>query len=237
MIHFSVDDTIDIFKNLTYNNYQSCFEEPVLSFFKELSLKYGFKVSLYCFYEDDYGFNLSGCTEKYRDEFKGNSDWLKFGFHARNRKSDYSKCSRESFLKDIKEVYDSLKKIVSEEALTYNVRLGFGKGTEECIKVFKLHYPQFSILYGVDDERIEYHLTNEENNLLLENGNYYHKRTGITVKLSELRLEKQTNLEDYLNTMQKRESYAFFTHEVHLENKNVKESIVKLSAYTDGFII
>ena len=64
MIHFSVDDTIDVFKNLTFKKYISCFCEPTLAFFKKLNEKYGFKVSLYCFFEDDFGFNLSKCTEK-----------------------------------------------------------------------------------------------------------------------------------------------------------------------------
>ena len=46
MVHFSVDDTIAIFENLTKVNYSSCFEEPTLKFLKSLNEKYGLKVYL-----------------------------------------------------------------------------------------------------------------------------------------------------------------------------------------------
>ena len=59
MIHFSVDDTITIFENLTKENYNSCFEEPTLAFLKKLNEQYGLKVSMYCFFESASGFNLS----------------------------------------------------------------------------------------------------------------------------------------------------------------------------------
>lgn len=237
MFHFSVDDTIDILKRLTHENYTSCFEEPVLAFFKELHLKYGLKASLYCFYENDEGFNLSMCTDKFKNEFYENSDWLSFGFHAKNRKSDYSGYSGCDFLREVKLVYDNLYEIVSKKAITFNVRLGFGKGNEECIKAFKENYPSFEILYGVDDKRIEYHLTEKENDILLNEGEYYHEATGITVKLSEPRLEKQPLTEDYLKGLKENEAYIFFTHEVHLEREEIKEKLVRLCEFSNGFTL
>lgn len=82
-IHFSVDDVITCFENLTRNEkkYGSAFDEPFFAYIKLLHEKYDAKVSLYCFYEKE-GFSLAECTERFSDDFKASSDWLKFGFHA-----------------------------------------------------------------------------------------------------------------------------------------------------------
>ncbi len=84
-IHFSVDDVINSFENLTRNEkkYESAFDEPFFAYIKFLHEKYNAKVSLYCFYENS-DFSLADCTEKFSDDFKSSSSWLKFGFHAEN---------------------------------------------------------------------------------------------------------------------------------------------------------
>lgn len=82
-IHFSVDDVIGCFENLTKNEgkYNSAFDEPFFAYIKFIHEKYNAKVSLYCFYEKE-GFSLAECTERFADDFKASSGWLKFGFHA-----------------------------------------------------------------------------------------------------------------------------------------------------------
>lgn len=84
-IHFSVDDVITSFENLTKNEskYKSAFDEPFLKYVKLLHDEFGVKTSLYCFYEKD-GFSLADCTDKFAADFSSSSDWLKFGFHALN---------------------------------------------------------------------------------------------------------------------------------------------------------
>jgi hypothetical protein len=44
---------------------------------------YGTKVTLFLFYESG-GFNLSRMSERYREEFCSQAEWLKLGFHARD---------------------------------------------------------------------------------------------------------------------------------------------------------
>lgn len=82
-IHFSVDDVITSFENLTKNEskYKSVFDEPFFKYIKSLHDEFGAKISLYCFYEKD-GFSLADCTNKFADDFSSSSNWLKFGFHA-----------------------------------------------------------------------------------------------------------------------------------------------------------
>ena len=83
-IHISVDDTIEIFRDLTENEnkYDSIFDNEILKFMQKCHNLYGTKFSMYVFYNYGEGITLEQCTNKFRSEFEENSDWLKFGFHA-----------------------------------------------------------------------------------------------------------------------------------------------------------
>ncbi len=235
MIHFSVDDTITIFENLTKGEYTSCFEEPTLLFLKKLNEQYGLRVSMYCFFESGSGFSLFDATSKFKEEFKENSHWLRFGFHAFDCKSKYDDYEADKFISEAEKVYDNLNRIVSSDAVVYDVRLGFAKGNINCIKAFKNKYPLFKTLYGVDDDRIEYYLSPEENDILLGNGILCENKVGINIKLSELRLENQTDMSEYIKEMSPREYYAFFTHEVFFGDEKTRKRIIELCEFANAF--
>ena len=233
MIHFSVDDVIEIFKNLSKNRYASCFDEPSLSFFRELHAQYGFSVALYCFYEDCSGFDLSAAPRRFFEEFRQNADWLTFGFHGLNRRSNYADCDIQQFLSDANKVYSNLRQAVSESALTYDVRLSFASGNFDCVAAFKKAYPLFHTLYGADDRRIEYYLSASENAILLEHGFFRDDRIGITIQMSQPRLEKL----DSPPLMPDRNDCAFFTHECRLDDPLIRERITWLCRQGRAFSI
>ena len=97
IINFSIDDCIEIFRDITINNYNSLFESDYFSFFKELHDKYNAKISLYSFVEYK-GFNIKNTTDKFKKEFIDNSDWLKIGFHGFNENRRYN--DKENIKKD-----------------------------------------------------------------------------------------------------------------------------------------
>ena len=235
MIHFSVDDTIEIFENLTKEKYNSCFEEPTLLFLKKLNEQYGLKVSMYCFFESNSGFSLSNATAKFRDEFKANNHWLRFGFHAFNCTSEYDSYEADKFISEAEKVYDNLYRIVSSDAVVFDVRLGFAKGNINCIKAFKNKFPLFQTLYGADDDRIEYYLSPAENNIMLDNGSFYDDKIGIDIKLSELRLEKQRDIVEYIKKMKPCKYHAFLTHEQFFSDEKIRERIIELCEFADVF--
>lgn len=113
LIHISIDDVIQIFNDLTLNQdeYKSIFENETLNFLKKCHEKYGAEFSLYCFYNFD-NVNLSECTEKFRDEFESNSNWLKFGFHAFDSKADYSTLEKSEAKRQYDLMVEELKRIV-----------------------------------------------------------------------------------------------------------------------------
>ena len=91
---FYFDDVIWLFRDLTRQRPESIFDHFYLKVFKEAHDKYGFKVLMNVFYRTDYfygaeEFTLADMTDAYKEEWEANSDWLKFGFHARQEFPDY----------------------------------------------------------------------------------------------------------------------------------------------------
>ena len=76
---FTVDDNVRFFKEITERDYASIFEHPYLAMYKRLHGKYGLSVQLNLFYEMP-SFNLTEMTDKYAEEWRENSDWLKQSF-------------------------------------------------------------------------------------------------------------------------------------------------------------
>ncbi len=130
----SIDDTIELFKDLTENasTYDSIFDNKLLNYFKSLPDEYGFLVTMYVFY--DYGgFKLSNANAKYKDEFISNSDWLKFGFHAYNDKSNYGNSSAEQAKQEYENVINELIRICGKDSIDTNVRLHLYAGNLESV--------------------------------------------------------------------------------------------------------
>ena len=143
----SVDDNIWAFADLTKNQdkYTSIFDNAYLNVYKQAHDRYGTTVRLNMFYEMDnqcgldlYGpFNLSMMTEKFKDEFKANSDWLRLAFHAHSEFPDwpYTNASYEKMKADYEKIAREIIRFAGEEsfegACTTN---HFGSGTREAVQ-------------------------------------------------------------------------------------------------------
>ena len=91
---FYFDDVIWLFRDLARKEHKSIFDHFYLKVFKEAHEKYGLKVQMNVFYRTDYfygtdEFTLSDMTDRYKEEFRANSDWLKFAYHAKQEFPDY----------------------------------------------------------------------------------------------------------------------------------------------------
>lgn len=111
---FFIDDVIWVMRDLTRQKPKKLFDNPFLALLKEAHDKYGLKTQLNIFYQTDrfYGnddFNLSEMTDAYKKEWEANSDWLKFGFHARQEFPDYPYINA-----DYDHVYEDFKLIEKE---------------------------------------------------------------------------------------------------------------------------
>lgn len=128
---FTVDDCIRSFRNLHAhrNVYASLFEDPYLGIFEQAHRLYGSKVQINVFYgTDDGSFDLSMMTDRYREEFSANADWLSFSFHAMREHPDkpYRNTDGETVRRDFRRMMSELRRVVGDAARADMTTLHWG---------------------------------------------------------------------------------------------------------------
>lgn len=234
MIHLSIDDFFVTFKELTERQFQydSIFEHPIFSFFREMHEKYDAVFHCYCFGEDQEGFSLAEVTRKYREEFQQNADWLQFGFHGRNKDAVYGdnngtrviNRNMEQAAEDYAFIMENLVEIVGEEALDLNPRIHFFAGTKECCKAWKNANNGIEGLLAADDDRYSYYHNREQHDKLLADNVWYDEDMGLTFRRTNIRLENETDLEQLKSKIKAfdGEFPVVFTHERYLSEEDMQ---------------
>lgn len=143
----SSDDNILFLQNITRNSgkFRSIFEDPYLAVYKKAHDIAGAKVHLNLFYDTsttagfakDRGyFDLSMMTDKFKDEWEDNSDWLKLSFHARNEKPDnpYTDVSMKRIGEDIRAVNEQIIRFAGKKTLSEGTTVHFGDVSSQGIR-------------------------------------------------------------------------------------------------------
>lgn len=226
--HFSVDDSISIFEDLTNNEniYYSIFDSPNLRFVKELHDKYDIKVSFYVFYSwnvTDSSFDLSKATGRFLEEFICNSDWLRFGFHAKDAvayKTLTASVEEESYKLTEKE----LQRIVGKDSIDYFLRLDRYVADTDTVKKLKSSGVK-GLLVAPNQERESYTLSNEEKRQCYQN-DWFIDKYEMAYTPTDIQIENINNDEEFYETIQKmvqQPRIEIFTHEWILTDMNVKK--------------
>ena len=130
----SLDDNILFLKDISDHSagYKSIFDNPYLSFLKEVHDTYGTKIHLNIYYQTE-GFNLSQMTDKFRTEWKANSGWLRLSFHALQNKPDnpYLTSGYDEVRKDCELVKAEILRFAGEEQFDRVTTLHWGAATLE----------------------------------------------------------------------------------------------------------
>lgn len=228
IINFSIDDCIEIFRDITINNYNSLFESDYFSFFKELHDKYDAKISLYSFVEYK-GFNIKNTTDKFKKEFIDNCNWLKIGFHGFNENSRYN--DKENIKKDYKLFLKYIKRFAGSLNVIDNfIRLHYFSGNlENILKIKKLGIKG---LLTADDDRDNYYLKKNENIFLNKHNIYKDIKNDIFFIKTNLRIEKIENINETLKTIDINNNIIMFTHEQYLNDKNIRDKIIDIYEYS-----
>ena len=79
---FTIDDNIRFLKEAERDDLPSLFDHPYMKMLLELHNLFGVKIQLNLFFEME-GFDLTMVSDRYRDEFREASSWLKLSFHSR----------------------------------------------------------------------------------------------------------------------------------------------------------
>jgi len=135
---FSVDDNIWFLRDLSRGNYSSLFDHPYLNVYKSLHDRYGAKFQLNVYYETD-GFTLSQMTDRFKDEWTENSEWLRLSFHARADAPPvpYMESSYDEAFRDASLVHREIIRFAGEKTLDLYTTIHYCQASTEAVRAFK----------------------------------------------------------------------------------------------------
>jgi len=134
---FTVDDNIRFLKELSEGSYHSIFEHPYPGMYRQMHEKYGLKVQLNLFYECK-DFNLTQMTDRYRDEFIANADWLKLSFHSKKENhTPYRESGYQEVFDDCHNVHREVVRFASESALAKTTTIHCTRTTSDGLRALK----------------------------------------------------------------------------------------------------
>lgn len=126
--YFYIDDVIWCLRDVTQKRPKSLFDDPYFGMLKKAHDDYGITVQLNLFYRTDffYGskeFTLKDVTDAYKAEFEAASDWLKFGFHAKQEFPDfpYVNADYEDVKMDCDAIFGEVRRFAGEKSISYVV--------------------------------------------------------------------------------------------------------------------
>lgn len=225
-IHFSIDDTSMIFDDITkhQNSYKSIFENNTLAVCKELHDKYNAVFSFYCFY-DFMGGCLKDATDKFKAQFSDNSQWLKFGFHAKNAES-YLNITPEGEYSDYSLVINELLRITgSEDCIDRIVRLDRYTADKASVKRIQGHKNGIIGLFASwDIGRNSYYLSYSQKNAMFEYD--WCEDNGVFFTPTDIQIENIENDRDFsekFSEVADQNIIIVFTHEWIFDDKNVQK--------------
>ena len=212
---FTVDDNIRFFRELTEQPFESIFDHPYLGMYKHLHEKYGLKVQMNLFFEDQY-FDLTKMTDRYKEEWRRNSNWLKLSFHSRRETNNpYVASKYDEVFEDCKKTHQEIIRFASKDALGKTTTIHFCTVTDEGIMALRDNGVQGLLgLYGDEEHpRGSYKNTLDEcdtlrkGELVLRDGVTY---GGIDIVLNRYSKEK---IEEQLTELFHRNFIKVMIHE------------------------
>jgi hypothetical protein len=114
-----IDDNIFFLREIAAQRPKSLFEHFYLKNLQRLHQDYGTKFILKCFYRDDHhGFEMKDFPDRYREEFRDHSDWLKLSFHAYSEFPDrpYQHATATRLAADFDQVKNEIIRFAGEES-------------------------------------------------------------------------------------------------------------------------
>ncbi len=157
------------------DEYKSIFENPYLAIYKKAHDLWGAKVHLNLFYEfDDEArsyfsdarpyFNLSMMTDKFKDEFRSNADWLKLSFHSKSEfpPKPYKFADGETVRRDCERVHAEIRRFAGEESLSQCTTVHFGEANEDGARALRaLGYRAMTGYFIPDECPVAYYAPND----------------------------------------------------------------------------
>ncbi len=167
---FSIDDNSFFLRDIAQKNYKSLFDCFYLDILRKLHTKYGARFVLNIYYTTEDGFTLAQFPDRYKGEWRENSDWLKLAFHAHSnepaRPYQYAPASR--LIADLDKVAEQILRFAGKQTYSPPTVIHWGmvqptalkplyeRGVRVLSGYFRLYNGVWDVNYLLDDVRSEY---------------------------------------------------------------------------------
>lgn len=126
----SIDDAIWFLRDIHQNerHYNSIFQNPFLAYFNELHKQHHIKLHINLFYETE-GFNLSQMTDKFKQEWLANADWIRLSIHAKSEFPDnpYKNAGYDDIKRDVLQINKEIERFAGKELMSNETTLHWGE--------------------------------------------------------------------------------------------------------------
>lgn len=209
-VHFSVDDSLGIWKQLVSNpNVSSIFDLTYFGALKDIHDATGMCVTLNLFCCDaSVGgtptVTLADIPDRWANEFKANSDWLKFALHSYFTDQQYgTPISGHSLSQDFAYCNNQIKRFTgTEKCISRQIRLGYFNcpSEEEAVSIANVANG-VKIYSTADDTRASnMYLKSEQISEINSKGLLYDEKNELIFIKSMPRLDNTTNISSLAST-------------------------------------
>jgi hypothetical protein len=167
---FSIDDNSFFLRDIARKGYTSLFDCFYLNMLRELHRKYGARFVLNIYYQTEDGFELPQFPDRYKSEWKNNSNWLKLAFHAYANLPDrpYQYAPPAKVIADLDKVSGEIRRFAGEETYSPPTVIHWGMVQPSALKplaergvrvlsgYFRRDNGVWDVNYLLDDHRSEY---------------------------------------------------------------------------------
>jgi hypothetical protein len=167
---FSIDDNSFFLRDIARKDYASLFDCFYLKGLRELHTKYGTRFVLNIYYTTEDGFELPQFPDRYKGQWRDNSDWLKLAFHARANLPDrpYQNAPASQLIADLDQVAEQIRRFAGEQTYSPPTVIHWGmvqptalkplyeRGVRVLSGYFRRQNGVYDVNYLLDDARSEY---------------------------------------------------------------------------------
>jgi hypothetical protein len=167
---FSIDDNSFFLRDIAGKNYSSLFDCFYLQGLRDLHARYGARFVLNIYYTTEDGFELSQFPDRYKSQWRDNSDWLKLAFHAYANEParPYQYAPASKLIADLKKVAEQIVRFAGEQMYSPPTVIHWGMVQPSALKplydngvrvlsgYFRRSRGGWDVNYLLDDARSEY---------------------------------------------------------------------------------
>lgn len=194
--HISIDDLTFALQRLSKHDYASIYEDRLFRYLRWMHRMFGLKVTLYV-YARMGEWALDAMPDKYKAEFEGAKEWLKFGFHAVSEEQ-----KRDNIIPEFAAAYKDTEKNIKRFA-----------GVSSIAKIVRLHY------WFYPKEYLDVLMRHEVKTVLVKEGKdaAYPKSWSTTLQIEK---NSMTDIIKRIRHYNDEQPMVVFTHEWALNRKN-----------------